>query len=112
MSMQIEDNLREEESQIYQDIRLFRGVAATLGVLVLISMNFFHFVEGWSWLDALYFTVITMATVGYGDLVPVHTLGKIGAMILVIVGMGLFAMFASLLIKRQTQIREERRRER
>jgi hypothetical protein len=42
-----------------------------LMVLLLISaVMFYTQVEGWSVIDALYFSVITMATIGYGDLSP------------------------------------------
>jgi voltage-gated potassium channel Kch len=38
--------------------------------LVIVGTVVFHLLEKWSWIDSLYFTVITLATVGYGDLTP------------------------------------------
>ena len=52
---------------------------------------FFHFVEGWSWVDSYFFSVITLSTVGYGSLVPATTLGKIGTTFFIFVGLGIFA---------------------
>lgn len=52
---------------------------------------FFHYVEGWTWVDSYFFSVITLSTVGYGSLVPVTTLGKIGTTIFIFVGLGIFA---------------------
>ncbi len=101
---------QETPSQIAEDIKMFRGVAAVITLLVFISTLFFHAVEKWDWLDSVYYTVITMATVGYGDFVPKTDAGKIGAMLLVVIGIGLFGTFASLLIKRQTQIRQAKKR--
>lgn len=54
---------------------------AALILLVVIGTGAFVYFEGWSLLDALYFTVSTITTVGYGDLVPTHAASKIIATI-------------------------------
>jgi len=46
------------------------------------------FVEGWSLGDAVYFTFITGLTIGYGDLVPSHTLTRALA-----IAIGFFGLF-------------------
>jgi len=58
----------------------------TLGIIYVVSVIFFHIVEGWSFLDAAYFTTVTLATVGYGDFTPKTSLGKVGAIILIFSG--------------------------
>ncbi len=60
-----------------------------LGILYVISIMFFHYIEGWSYLDAAYFTTSTISTVGYGDIVPMTDYGKIGSMVLTFSGVGL-----------------------
>jgi len=68
---------------------------AILGLLVLVVASgtvFFHFVEGWSWVDAYFFTVVTLSTVGYGSLVPVTVVGKIGTTVFIFSGLGIFAL--------------------
>jgi voltage-gated potassium channel len=40
-----------------------------LGALLTGTLAY-HWLEGWSYLDALYFCVVSLATVGYGDLTP------------------------------------------
>lgn len=67
-------------------------------LLVLLSgMLFYQAVEGWRWLDALYFSVMTLTTIGYGDLHPTTDFSKIFTMIYALVGMGLFVAFATQL---------------
>ena len=49
-----------------------QGVAQLALSLILIATIFYWLVEGWSLLDAAYFAVVTIATVGYGDLAPAY----------------------------------------
>lgn len=52
---------------------VFIYVVATL----LSGAVVYHYVEGWEWLDSLYFAVVTTTTIGYGDLSPKTDLGKL-----------------------------------
>lgn len=51
-------------------------------------------IEKWDMLDALYMTVITLSTVGYGEVHPVSEIGKVYTMFLVFFGVG-FALFVA-----------------
>ena len=50
----------------------------------------FSLIEGRSIVDSAYFAIVTMATVGYGDVHPVTTGGKIFTVVLIIMGVGTF----------------------
>jgi voltage-gated potassium channel len=54
-------------------------VAGTLGYIVL---------EGWSFIDALYMTIITVGTIGFGEVNTLDTTGRIWTMALIISGVG------------------------
>jgi hypothetical protein len=56
---------------------------------LLIGMLVYHRLEGWSLFDALYFSVITLATVGYGDLVPTTPIAKLFTIFYVINGVSI-----------------------
>ncbi|WP_170600276.1 potassium channel family protein [Ruegeria arenilitoris] len=72
----------------------FRG-GLLLCVLILLSGTLFYSsVEGWHWVDALYFSATTLSTVGFGDLSPATKIGKVFTVIYIFVGVGVFiAMF-------------------
>lgn len=55
----------------------YRSLLLTTNFFIGFGTVIYHFVEGWSWLDSLYFSVITLTTIGYGDFSPQTDLGKI-----------------------------------
>lgn len=52
-------------------------------------------IEGWSWFDAFYMTVITLATVGYGETHPLSLTGRMFTIVLILGGMGLILYIVS-----------------
>lgn len=46
-------------------------------VILGVGAAVYHWLEGWDWLDSFYFVVITLTTIGYGDLTPATTAGKL-----------------------------------
>lgn len=48
----------------------------------------FCLIEHWNAFDALYMTVITLTTVGYGEVHPLHNGGRCFAMLLMLIGVG------------------------
>jgi voltage-gated potassium channel len=85
-----------------------RALLVWVGILLAIGSAFYRTIEGWSWLDSLYFCTVTLATVGYGDLTPTTDLGKAFAIIYIFLGLGLIASFASMLAKDRLRIAESR----
>lgn len=64
----------------------------TAGTLLL-GTFVFHRLEGWSYLDALYFCVISLATIGYGDLTPTTPIAKLFTIVYVINGIVILLTF-------------------
>jgi len=75
----------------------FQGLFYFVIALLIIGTAVYHFVEGWRTLDALYFSVATLTTIGYGDLAPVSDAGKIFTIIYVFVGVGTILGFINLI---------------
>jgi hypothetical protein len=80
-------------------LRQFRILAVVTIAVILIGCVFYTNVEGWRWLDALYFSVISLATVGYGDFTPKTDAGKVFTMGYLIIGIAIFASLINILLK-------------
>lgn len=72
-----------------------RGLVALTFSLITGAAFFYSWAEGWGLLDAFYFSVITLSTIGYGDFVPQTVPGKVFTIGYVLVGLGLFVASAS-----------------
>lgn len=59
-------------------------------VVMLVGTIGFMAIEKTSLIDAAYFVIVTMATVGYGDIHPVTEWGKIFSVVLIVTGVGTF----------------------
>ena len=72
-------------------MRAFRRVlvgSAILLAIVVVGVAGYRVIEGWSFLDALYMTITTITTVGYGEVHPQGTAGRVFTMFLIIGGVG------------------------
>jgi hypothetical protein len=76
----------------------FRALFVVFSALIAMGTIFYMRFEGWSFVDAVYFCVVTLATVGYGDLHPRTTGGKIFTIAFLLIGVGVFVGLAARLV--------------
>jgi hypothetical protein len=72
-----------------EKLRFIVYLAIFLVVMITGTVGFME-VENLPLTDAVYFTIVTIATVGYGDISPVTGVGKALAIILIVTGVGTF----------------------
>ena len=65
-----------------------RAAGLILLAVMAVGTLGYRFLEGHSWLDATYMTVITLSTVGFQEVKPLSDAGKIFTMVLLVVGLG------------------------
>ncbi len=77
----------------------FKIIYALLLIVIPIGIGItgYMIIEQLRFLDALYMTVITIATVGYGEVKPLTDGGRIFTMLLIITNLGIFAYAISLI---------------
>lgn len=77
----------------------YRSYLYWIIIVLTAGTIFYSLTEGWSIPDSLYFCVVTLATVGYGDLVPTTPAGKIFAIFYILFGLSMLATFVNLMAK-------------
>ncbi len=87
-------------------------IALSIAVL-LIGTAGFMILEQLSLVDAFYFTIVTISTVGYGDINPTTIASKVFSIILIVTGIGMFLTIvtnlAQLLVQRgQEKVHRQR----
>ena len=67
-----------------------------LGLITAVGTLGFRLIEGHSWIDALYMSVLTLSTVGMGEVSPLSPAGRLFTVALITVGVGfaLYVLFA------------------
>jgi hypothetical protein len=74
-----------------------RGLVYAALLIIALGTLFYRFVEGWRWIDAFYFAVVTLTTVGYGDLTPQTDAGKLFTVFYILTGLGILGSFVGLI---------------
>lgn len=69
-------------------LRRFQLSLAFLLIFLLMGVLGYMLIEGFDAMDALYMTVITVTTVGYGDFVPSNDLSRVFTVVLIVLGIG------------------------
>jgi len=80
----------------------------TFGVIALGAVVY-HFVEGWSWLDSIYFSVVTLTTIGYGDFTPKSSVGKIFTIGYIFMGIGIILSFINTVYNHYAQMNSKKK---
>lgn len=87
-----------------------RGLVVFAFSLIATATVLFMLIEGWSLIDAAFFAVTTISTVGYGNITPETTAGKLVTMVYIILGLGVFVAATSAVAEALVKRREKARR--
>lgn len=88
-------DLRRMKQQLHRDTQDMRYQSfhdfVWIWVMILIGANSMQVIEDWKLNDAYYWSVVTITTVGYGDVVPTTKAGKVFTIFFILIGTGLMA---------------------
>ncbi|NNC82867.1 MAG: two pore domain potassium channel family protein [Flavobacteriales bacterium] len=86
----------------------YRNLLLTSSFIIATGTVVYHYLEEWSWVDSLYFSVVTLTTIGYGDFAPQTDMGKLFTIIYIILGLGMILGFINAVYEHYRN-RSERR---
>lgn len=84
----------------------YRELLVTTFFVILVGSTIYHYLENWSWVDAIYFSVVTLTTVGFGDFASKTDGGKIFTIFYIIIGIGIILSFINTLYEHYRDMRK------
>lgn len=82
----------------WKKLRVYRLITLAFCIIVaLLGSGFMSLMEGWSFADSFYFSIVTMSTVGYGDMGPIPE-HRFAASIYILLSTAVFAFSVSSLL--------------
>jgi voltage-gated potassium channel len=75
--------------------RNLRIALGAFGMVVVVGTLGYRLIEGWSLLDALWMVVITVTTIGFGEVQPLSEAGRIFSLVLILFGVGIVTYTAT-----------------
>ncbi len=66
--------------------RRLLNIALIFTTIVVVGVVGYMVIEGWSWIDAFYMAIITVTTVGFGEVHPLTSAGRLFTSALVVLG--------------------------
>ena len=95
MGKVIEMNLKEAKKVANTFKLLFIASLAMIGF----GAVFYSYTEKWTAIDSLYFSVVSLTTVGYGDFTPQTQSGRLFTVFYLLAGIGIIATFINTMFK-------------
>jgi NhaP-type Na+/H+ or K+/H+ antiporter len=91
------------EENVYRLLMLAAVTVVGVGTVV------YHWLEDWSWVDSLYFSVVTASTVGFGDLAPTKDSSKLFTIVYIVFAVSIIGTFLSVRFRARTTERAGKR---
>jgi len=84
----------------------FRGLGIVLASWIALGTVIYSIQEDWSVIESLYFCVMTLTTIGYGDFSPTTEAMQLYTVVYSILGVGFFVAFTARLVQVSFQSRQ------
>ena len=82
-----------------QTRHLYKKLLVAAVVLLVVGTVVYRWLEDWSWVDSFYFSVVAVATVGFGDITPSSDGSKLFTVAYILAGISIFATYLDARMK-------------
>ncbi len=85
----------------------YRDLLITTLFILILGTFVYHYLEGWSYIDSLYFSIVTLTTIGYGDFSPQTDEGKLFTILYIVIGIGMILSFINTVQHHYTNMKQQ-----
>ena len=78
----------------------YRYLAGAALALIATGTIVYRLIEDWTWVDSLYFSVVAVTTVGFGDVTPSTDASKLFTVFYIVAGISLIGAYLNVRTKR------------
>ncbi|MFN0728063.1 potassium channel family protein [Polaribacter gochangensis] len=94
----------------FQD-KQYRDLLITTVIIIGFGSVIYHYLEGWSWIDSIYFSVITLTTIGFGDFAPATPEGKLFTIFYIVIGIGIILSFINTVYNHYDETKKKNKKQ-
>lgn len=89
---------KTDRERRFELVRTLKGLVIVIFALLTLGTLVYHFSEGWTWLNSLYFATISLTSRGYSSMYPTHWFSIIFSVFYLISGVGIIIYTISTFI--------------
>ena len=78
---------------------MYGRLALAALLLIVVGTVVYRLIEDWSWVDSLYFSVVAVTTVGFGDLTPSTDASKLFTVFYILGGISIITTYLNARLK-------------
>ena len=99
----------ESATRDFIDKHTYKLLAGAALGAVAIATVVYRLVEEWSWVDSLYFSIVAITTVGFGDITPTSDASKLFTVFYIVSGITIFATYLNARMRVHAHKGQQRR---
>jgi hypothetical protein len=90
--------------------KIYPILAGSVVLVLVVGTVVYHYLEGWSWVDAFYFSAVAGSTVGFGDLSPTTNGSKLFTVVYIFSSITIIGTFLDQRLKYHGVVRRQAKR--